>query len=402
MDPRASRTRTTAERPRLVEVGPAWSRRAAGWIRRLRHALGHGFDGGALLDIAHVGSTAVPGFVAKPTLDLIARVHPWPLASAAEAGLVALGFVAHGERGIPGRAYYTRGGHALHLHVVALESDHWTRHVALRDFLRGDDAARRRYAAAKAAALASAGAESDPRRARAAYQEAKSATVAELERAALAWQVCRLGFRPMLEVAAGLVAAPERWAFAGGWALDARAGASARTHDDVDVVTDVRDAGALLDALAAAGFEIAWVLPGASGPAAYRRRRAELVHPGGHQAHARRGELWVDVLLEPWSDDAWRYRRAPEVALPLARAITSQRVDGVPLPLLAPEAVLLFKATTGGRATPRPKDDADLARALPSMTTEGVRWLREALSATAPGHRWLSAGGPLEAATRRR
>jgi GrpB-like predicted nucleotidyltransferase (UPF0157 family) len=368
----------------------------------LRRALGHGFDGGALLDVAHVGSTAVPGFVAKPTLDLIARVHPWPLAPAAEGGLVALGFVAHGERDIPGRAYYTRGGHALHLHVVGLESDHWSRHVALRDFLRGDDAARRRYAGAKAAAIASARAEPEPRRARAAYQDAKSATVTELERAALAWQVGRVGFRPMLEVAAGLAAAPERWAFAGGWALDARALAPARVHDDVDVVTDVRDAGALLDALSAAGFEVAWVLPSASGPAAYRRRCAEPVHPGGHQAHARRGELWVDVLLEPWSDDAWRYRRAPEVALPLARAITSQHVDGVPLPLLAPEAVLLFKATTGGRATPRPKDDADLARALPTMTTEGVRWLREAMAATAPGHAWLSAGGPLEAAALRR
>jgi len=158
MDPRASRTRSAAERPNLVEVGPAWPRRADAWIRRLRHALGHGFDGGALLDIAHVGSTAVPGFVAKPTIDLIARVHPWPLAPAAEARLVALGFVAHGERGIPGRAYYTRGGHALHLHVVGVESDHWARHVALRDFLRGDDAARERYAAAKATALASAGA----------------------------------------------------------------------------------------------------------------------------------------------------------------------------------------------------------------------------------------------------
>ena len=398
MAPRALPMRSAAQRPRLVEVGPAWARLADGWTRRLRDALGHGFDGGALLDVAHVGSTAVPGFVAKPTLDLIARVHPWPLAPDAEAGLVVLGFVARGEHGIPGRAYYTLGGHAVHLHVVGLEGDHWLRHVALRDFLRGDRAARERYAGAKAAALAAADLERDARRARATYQEAKSAAVSELERAALAWRIGRWGFGPPLEVAVALAAVPERWALAGGWALDARAGAPARAHDDVDVVTDARHAGPLLDALAAAGFEVAWVLPSPDGPAAYRRRRAEPAHPDGHQAHARRGELWVDLLLEPWSGDAWCYRRAPEIALPLARAITPRRVDGTSLPLLAPEAVLLFKATTGGRAAPRPKDDADLARALTSMTTEGVRWLRQALSATAPGHAWLAAGGPLATA----
>ncbi|MBW6457493.1 MAG: hypothetical protein K0A98_16545 [Trueperaceae bacterium] len=39
-------------------------------------------------------------------------------------------------------------------------------------------------------------------------------------------------------------------------------------------------------------------------------------------------------------------------------------VGAVAVPILAPEAVLLFKATAGGRSAPRPKDDADLARAL--------------------------------------
>jgi hypothetical protein len=95
--------------------------------------------------------------------------------------------------------------------------------------------------------------------------------------------------------------------------------------------------------------------------------------------------VWIDVVLEPWTPAAWRYRRDPRVTLPLDRALRSVAVAGVAVPVLAPAAVLLFKATAGGRSTPRPKDDADLTRALPSLDADARAWLRAALPA---GHPW--------------
>lgn len=377
-------------RPSLVEVGPSWARRYRRWARRLRPALGDAFDGGILLDLAHVGSTGVPGLLAKPTLDLMARVHPWPPPPAHEAALRGLGFVARGEHGLPGRAYYTYGSHQVHLHVVGNESDHWARHLALRDLLRAVPEARDRYAAAKRAALEAASRRADADLARRAYQDAKAGVVSALEREALTWRAARTGFVPLVRLARWLASAPARWAVAGGWALDLVAGAPARHHEDVDVAVDREDAVRLLDRLAAVGVEVAWVTEDCDGMAGYRRRTVGERPPSGvHQAHARRSGLWLDVLLEPWSGDTWCYRRAPEVVLPLAQAVRLVRIGAVEVPVLAPEAGLLFKATTFGRARPRAKDDADLERMLPLLDPPARAWLRGAIAATASGHPWL-------------
>jgi len=372
------------DRPRLVCVGPAWADAGEHWCERLGRALGDALDGGHLLDVAHVGSTAVPGLLAKPTIDLLARVHPWPLPADADARLARLGFVHRGEHGLPGRTYYTRGPHEIHLHVVGRGSGHWHRHVALRDHLRASAEARARYERVKHAGLARAQDVPADREARAAYQDAKAGVIAALEAEALASALARTGFGPVVELARALADVPMRWAVHGGWALDLATGGPSRHHDDADVAVDVVDGPALLDALTQRGARVAWVIAGE--PAAYVPRAVGEAHPaGGHQAHARWGETWVDVVLEPWSDAAWRYRRDPRVTLPLERAIRRVAVEGVTVPVLAPEAVLLFKATTGGRRAPRPKDEADLARVLPALDADARAWLRSSLP---DGHPW--------------
>ncbi len=373
-----------ADRPRLVRVGPAWADAGRRWCDRLEQALGDALDGGHLLDVAHVGSTAVPGLLAEPTLDLLARVHPWPPPADADARLATLGFVQQGEHGLPGRSYTARGDHDLHLHVVGRGGDPWHRHVALRDHLRASAAARARYERAKRAGLAQAEAVFDDRAARAAYQAAKGDVIAALEAEALERALAHTGFGPVVDLARGLADAPARWAVHGGWALDLAAGAPSRHHEDVDVAVAAADAVALLDALAERDARVAWVIAGE--PATYAPRRPGEAHPsGGHQAHARWGGTWIDVVAEPWAPGAWRYRRDPRVTLPLDRAIRRVAVGGVGVPILAPEAVLLFKASGGDRSAPRPKDDADLARALSSLDADARAWLGAALPA---GHPW--------------
>ncbi|MBW6457462.1 MAG: GrpB family protein [Trueperaceae bacterium] len=374
----------SGDRPRLVRVGPAWAAAGERWCARIARVLGDALDGGHLLDVAHVGSTAVPGLLAKPTIDLLARVHPWPLPADANARLMRLGFVHHDEHCLPGRTYYTRGPHEIHLHVVGRGGSHWHRHVALRDHLRASVEARARYERVKHAGLARAQEVPDDREARAAYQDAKAGVIAALEAEALASALARTGFGPVVELARALADVPARWAVHGGWALDLATGAPSRHHEDVDVAVDAADASALLDTVTHRGAPVAWVI--ASDPAAYAPRRPGEAHPaGGHQAHARWGKTWVDVVLEPWSDAAWRYRHDPRVTLPLDRAIRRVAVEGVTVPVLAPEAVLLFKATTGGRSTPRPKDEADLALVLPALDADARAWLRSSLP---DGHPW--------------
>ncbi len=381
---RQSPDMTSSDRPRLVRVDAAWATAGTSWCTRITRALGDALDGGHLYDVAHVGSTAVPGLLAKPTLDLLALVHPWPLPADADARLADLGFVHHGEHGLPGRTYYTLGHHDVHLHVVDPESDHWRRHLALRDYLRTSDDARARYQAAKHDGIRRSDAVADDGTARTAYQEAKADVLATLEAEALARALEHTGFRPVVDLAHALADAAARWAIAGGWALDLLAGTPARHHDDVDVAVDAAAAPAVLDALAGHGARAAWVIAGT--PARYVPRKTGETHPGGgHQAHARRGDTWFDVVIEPWTDTQWRYRRDPRITLPLDRAIRHTNVDGVDVPIMAPEAVLLFKATTGGRRVPRPKDDADLPRALPWLDADARAWLQAALPA---GHPW--------------
>jgi GrpB-like predicted nucleotidyltransferase (UPF0157 family) len=376
------------ERPRLVRVDARWASEGAAWCARVGRALGDALDGGSLLEVAHIGATAVPGLLAKPTIDLLARTHPWPLPADALARLADLGFVHHGEHGLPGRTYHTLGRHEVHLHVVDPASGHAHRHVALRDLLRGSAEARARYEAAKEAALAVAAAIPDARAARAAYQDAKAGVLAELEAEARDQALARTGFGPAAAVAAALTEAladaTGRWAIAGGWALDAAAGTASRHHDDVDVAVDAAAGPALLDALTALGAQVAWVVGG--GPARYRPRRPGGAHPsGGHQAHARWNETWLDVVLEPWTSATWRYRPAPTLALPLDRAVRRVVLEGVEVPIMAPETVLLFKANRGGGVARPPKDDADFARALALLDAEARAWLHDALP---PGHPW--------------
>jgi hypothetical protein len=90
-----------------------------------------------------------------------------------------------------------------------------------------------------------------------------------------------------------------------------------------------------------------------------------------------------EFLLDEARDGSWLYRRNHEVRRPLDD-VGGER-DGVPF--LRPELALLFKSTSLS-----PKNDADFAAVLPSLSTEACRWLRSALQTCTPGHPWI---GPL-------
>jgi ribonuclease-3 len=127
----------------LAEPDPAWPALAAEEIARLRGALGEA-------RIEHVGSTAVPGLLARPVVDLLLG------ATALSPAMRIPEYEACGEAGVPGRLYFRkRAPAAFNLYVVEEGGALWLEALALRDYLRAHPDEAARYAARKREAIAS-------------------------------------------------------------------------------------------------------------------------------------------------------------------------------------------------------------------------------------------------------
>jgi GrpB-like predicted nucleotidyltransferase (UPF0157 family) len=120
----------------LVSHNRAWPAAATAEGERLISALGS-----VLLVVHHIGSTAVPGIIAKPILDLLPIVTSIDVLDEHRSDLEALGYEWWGELGLPGRRYCTRsdpvtGQRLIQLHCYAHGASEINRHLAFRDYLR--------------------------------------------------------------------------------------------------------------------------------------------------------------------------------------------------------------------------------------------------------------------------
>jgi len=112
-----------------------------------------GVIGDFIVDIQHIGSTAVPGLGAKPIIDIMVAIRHLALIEKCVQPLQTIGYEYLGEYGIPGRHYFRKPpGHphsTHHVHVVERESDFWERHILFRDSLRVHPEEAQRYYALK-------------------------------------------------------------------------------------------------------------------------------------------------------------------------------------------------------------------------------------------------------------
>ena len=108
--------------------------------------------------IEHIGSTAVPGLVAKPILDILVGRPPESELAPYVTTLVAAGYSYRGESGVTGREYFVRDSsdslRTHHLHLVAQHGNIWKSHVAFRDCLLREPARMAAYAELKLALAA--------------------------------------------------------------------------------------------------------------------------------------------------------------------------------------------------------------------------------------------------------
>jgi GrpB-like predicted nucleotidyltransferase (UPF0157 family) len=96
--------------------------------------------GDYLIAMHHIGSTAIPGIVAKPVLEMLAVITDVILLDTRARHLEDLGYEAMGEFGIEGRRYFRKnskeGARTHQIHAFAVGSPEIDRHLAFRDYLR--------------------------------------------------------------------------------------------------------------------------------------------------------------------------------------------------------------------------------------------------------------------------
>lgn len=101
--------------------------------------------------IHHIGSTAVPGLAAKPTIDIILEVINIGLVDKCNKQMSELGYGAWGEYNIPGRRFFVKGEdkRTHHVHAFQTGSSEIPRHLYFRDYLRTHPDEAKEYAALK-------------------------------------------------------------------------------------------------------------------------------------------------------------------------------------------------------------------------------------------------------------
>jgi GrpB-like predicted nucleotidyltransferase (UPF0157 family) len=154
-----ARTRSSTSLPDLDEpidlsdYDPTWPDLYAAEVRRIAKALPQG------VWFEHIGSTSVPGMLAKPIIDIMIGVK----AGSVERIRVKVGELVYedmGEAGLSGRIYLRRrianskiaGFNAA---LVEYGGVIWKSNLALRDYLRANPDAAREYTEIKQAAVAS-------------------------------------------------------------------------------------------------------------------------------------------------------------------------------------------------------------------------------------------------------
>ncbi len=113
-----------------------------------RHLL-HQHIGHLVLDLQHVGSTAVPGLDAKPIIDLAAAVASVGVTPQCRQPLGELGYLDRGDAGRDGGYLFVKEAapevRTHHLHLVAINNPEWRTYLQFRDMLRADETLRARY-----------------------------------------------------------------------------------------------------------------------------------------------------------------------------------------------------------------------------------------------------------------
>lgn len=132
----------------VVDYNPQWAEMYIEESEKIKKVLSNN-----LVDIHHIGSTAVEGLKAKPIIDMIPVVNDINEVDKYNLEFEKLGYECMGEFGIVGRRYFRKGGdnRTHQIHIFQKEDTHnIVRHLAVRDYLRAHPEAVKQYGNLKA------------------------------------------------------------------------------------------------------------------------------------------------------------------------------------------------------------------------------------------------------------
>lgn len=137
----------TDKDPIVVETyNSEWPRQYESEAALLKKALGD-----TIVDIQHIGSTAVAGLAANPIIDIQIAVNNSLITNYTEQ-LSALGYEqARDEQNSSNFFCKGQPAHTHHLYIVEAGSDEEARRIVLRDYLRKNERGAKEYEALKIA-----------------------------------------------------------------------------------------------------------------------------------------------------------------------------------------------------------------------------------------------------------
>jgi GrpB-like predicted nucleotidyltransferase (UPF0157 family) len=132
------------QRISLAPHDPRWAADFARESDRVKDACGN-----VAIAIHHIGSTAIPGILAKPIVDMLMVVTCVVELDERSPAIAALGYEVMGEFGIPGRRYFRKddgeGNRTHNIHAFAAESREIDRHLAFCAYLRAHPEEAKQY-----------------------------------------------------------------------------------------------------------------------------------------------------------------------------------------------------------------------------------------------------------------
>src|ERR1700739_1575757 len=132
---------------RLLPCNPEWPVHFQAEREVLQKTLGV-----KVLEIRHVGSTAIPGMPAKPIIDILAGVENLADVEDFTDALQGIGYEDKGDGDVPGRRYFVKnnkGARTHHLNFYEMNSPGWITHMLFCDYLKSHEEVAKEYAQLK-------------------------------------------------------------------------------------------------------------------------------------------------------------------------------------------------------------------------------------------------------------
>ena len=125
-------SKTDKRRVGIVSYDPNWKDMYKEESEKIKNVLSD-----IIIDIHHVGSTAIPGIKAKPVIDILVEVKDIEAVDRYNYKMKDLGYEVMGEYGIPKRRFFRKGenNRTHHIHIFQVENEEIERHINFKEYL---------------------------------------------------------------------------------------------------------------------------------------------------------------------------------------------------------------------------------------------------------------------------